>query len=109
MKDIKEQLLEYYRDSYEAIKESDWGNIQIRHYMVVRAIHIGLCHCALEKFGERVGSTDWIVKNQSYAGLYWARTPITCSIVNSSYKEQVLECLKLRIDILSELVKPTES
>jgi hypothetical protein len=66
-------------------------------------VHKGLCYCAHEVFFEHVYDEEWVIGNAPFGKVYWRSLP---SAANT--KEEIIERLQLRIDILTKEINNHE-
>lgn len=102
---IQKKLLDHYIKHFNIISDM-YQRENIYQHLVTHDLLFGVCHCAQTQFNEFIYSNEW-VKSEKMVNGFWGKYPAECSPIKDAklYKKEVLACLTIRINILSELVK----
>lgn len=90
--ELAQKLIAWYEESIAMIKEEDMKTII--GILKERVIGYGVCKCALFNFDMELYSDSWAI-SQTKSGHFWHKTP-----GKAATKEEVIQCLQLRVDIL---------
>ena len=91
-------LIGYYKDTISEIKKED-DMVIIRNIILNRHVHLGICYCAFHSFNTPIYSDKWVYSKKSIDSGFWYRTP-----QRSKNKEEILESLQVRVEIMQSFL-----
>ena len=96
-KEIQKLLLDHYLNAVDTISKE--GYKTALNDCIKKHVDSGICHCASEEFGVDIYGAPWVREISPENSFWGGITPRACATVN-----ELLDCLSLRIDILTQLL-----
>jgi hypothetical protein len=100
--ELQRALLAHYNLAKQRVQEAE-GFSDAKRITKEMFVLTGICCCAYLAFDTDVYSENWVNKDAKDGDRYWGETPSTATT-----KEQIIERLQLRIDILTKEINNHE-